>query len=333
MSRRQRRRLVLAAGALLAAPARALAQPRPAPRRVGFLPDPNELVRGWFVAAMKDHGWSESRDYVIVQSGSPLGLAHVEPAARRVIAERPDVILAASTGRALAAQRLTTTIPIVMWTSGYPVEVGLADSLARPGRNVTGNTIFAGGEFWGRMVELLAETKPGIRRLGVLWGYAPPEFMREEIEPGQREIRQTARALGLTTHLVEYASPEGVAAALEELDRARPDALIIAGRRTLGAAEPQVMLFAMQKRLPTIVNLRWPLGSALHPLLAYGPSSYLLMRQAVTYVDQILKGAKPGDLPIQQPSKIEFVVNLKTAKIIGLMVPPAILGRADEVIE
>ena len=334
MKRRKTIAALLALGASAAVPARlARGQRSPAAFRIGFLFPSNPAMRGVFVATMKDHGWVERRDFVIVQPEIAREASDPEAQARRMLAEKPDLIITLGTARALAAHRLTSTIPIVMWTSGYPVEAGLANSLARPGKNVTGNTIYAGAAVWGKMVGLLRETKPDIKRVAALWGYSPPRFLRAEIDPAQEEIRQAARVLGLSAHITEYSRPEQLSGAVERIGNERSDALIIAGRASLGDARGRVLRFAAERRMPTIVDSRWPASDDPYPLLAYGASFELPMAQTMFYVDRILKGARAADLPIQQPSKIELVVNLKTAKALGIKIPPSILLRAEWVIE
>jgi putative ABC transport system substrate-binding protein len=199
-----RRELLIAAGGLLGSTL-ARSQGGRRPYRIGLLVSPDAV--GWFVAAMKDRGWIEGRDYLLVQSGIPYSARQAEDAAKRIVSERPDLIVVGSTAFALAAHRQTSTIPIVMWVSGYPVEVGLAHSLRKPGKNVTGNSIYAGIGIWGKMVQILRDAKPAAKRVGVLWGYAPPAFLSEEIAPGQQEIRKAASALGLATQLNEYGKP------------------------------------------------------------------------------------------------------------------------------
>lgn len=237
------------------------------------------------------------------------------------------------TARAIAAHRLTSTIPIVMWTSGYPVEAGLAESLTRPGKNVTGNSIYAGQAMWGKMVELLCEAQPAIERIGVLWGYAGPAFSREEVEPALQELRRAAAARGRSVRIVEYIGPERAFAAAARLSEEGAQALVIAGRASMGNERPRVMRFMIEKRLPTIVDTQWPATDDPYPLMAYGGRFDVLMRQVAFYVDRIRRGTKPGDLPIQLPAKFELVISQKTGKAIGLALPRTFQLWADRVID
>ncbi len=251
-----------------------------------------------------------------------------------MVRERPDLIFViGATSYSAAAHRLTKTIPIVMLVSGYPVEAGLARTLGRPGKNVTGNTVYAGTGVWGKLVEMLREAKPAIKRIAALWGYVPPGHTRQEIDPPQQEIRRAAELLGLRAHVVEVAKPDQIEGAIAALKTWHPDALIITGGQGLSGTRTRVMQFAIEHRMPTVVDfLSAP--SDPHPMLSYGASVSELTRQAVSSVVRILRdGVKPGDLPIQQPARFELVVSLKTASAIGLTLPQSILLRADRVIE
>jgi len=256
----------------------------------------------------------------------------IEPGAARMMAEKPDLIFAGTTAYALAAFRLTKTIPIVMFSSGYPIEAGLASSLARPGKNVTGNTSYAGYDIWGKLIDLLRETKPAIKRVGVLFGYVPPAHPREEIAPLYSELRRAERALAVQIKIVEVAHADQVMHALTELYAERPDALLFTSGLPIWQERQRVAQFAVDKRLPTIADYLWP-DAEPYPLMIYSPSPRDLMRRAVSYIDRILKGAKPGDLPIEQPTKFDLVINMNTAKALGLKIPQSILLRANRVIE
>lgn len=300
------------------------------PLRVGGLPDFIEPFGGWFHEAMQDLGWEKDRNFVLLQTGFPFG-HQIEPAARRIVAEAPDIIFTVNTGYALAVHHLTKTIPVVMWTSGYPVEVGLAESLARPGKNVTGNTNYAGTGVWGKLLELLREVKPATRRIGVIWDYVPPAHPRAEVDPPHRELRRAGKELGLAVHIVEVAHPDQAQGAMAAVAEARPDALVVTTGTPLFPLQADVMRFAVDKRLPTVVDFPWRPAIQPQPLLVLAPSARDLIRRAVGYVDRIAKGAKAGELPIQQPAKFELVVNLRTAEAIGLEVPRSLLIRADRV--
>lgn len=333
MRRREVVARLLALGALSGARiAGAQVAKQATPYRIALFPDMTpQAIRSMLADAIREIGWSEGRDVIVVESGFQYGAPLPEQAARRVVDSRPDLILTYSSIYALALHRATVSIPIVMWTSGYPVEVGVANSLARPGKNVTGNTQYAGTGIWGKLLELLRDSKPGIKRIGVCWGYVPPAFPKEEIEPCYEELRQAARALGVTANIVEFATPDGVPAALAEIEAGRPDALLITAGPAIWVARRQVMEFAIKRRLPTVVDFIWE--DDLTPVLMFAAPAADLIRRALYYVDRIRKGAKPGDLPIQLPPRFELIVNRKTAKAIGLKLPQSLLLRADRVIE
>ena len=333
-----RRRVVLALGAgALATPLSAFAQllRGDKPFRVGSLPDFVPAYRAFFSEAMLELGWVEGRNFIIAEPGIKMGgdQIQIEKAANIVVDDKPDVIFAVNEIYAIAAYRLTTTIPIVMLYSGYPVESGLALSLARPGKNVTGNSIYAGTGIWGKLIELLRDAKPGIKRIGAFWDYVPPALPREEVEPAQRDLMLAARTLGLTLNLVEIAHPSRVTAAMAEIEAGRPDALLVTSGPGLYDARQRIMEFAVKRRLPTIVDAVWAASFDPAPLLAYAARPRDLVRNAASYVDRILKGTKPGDLPIQLPVTFNLTVNKKTAKALRLIIPNELLLRADRVIE
>ncbi|HEX5611616.1 MAG TPA: ABC transporter substrate binding protein, partial [Burkholderiales bacterium] len=213
------RRALLIALVAVAAPVasrKASAQSRP-PFRIGLLPSLGELRRGQFVDAMREEGWTEGEEFVVVDSGFKFG-PEIEKAANRMVDLAPDLILVATEAYAAAAQRLTERIPIVMWVSGYPVEGGVAHSLARPGKNVTGSANYAGTGVWGKLLELLRDTKPGIERVGILWDFLPPAFQAKLVTSVQTELRRDfAKALGLTVHVVDVVATERAGVAMEQI--------------------------------------------------------------------------------------------------------------------
>jgi putative ABC transport system substrate-binding protein len=300
-------------------------------RRIVTFPDLT-VARGWLVEDMHNLGWTEGADYTIEQSGVQNGEAPVYAATMRVLATNPDLIFAMNLSYALAAHRASSSVPIVMITSGYPVEAGLAFSLAQPGKNVTGNTAYAGVEVWGKLLQLLQQVKPAVNSVSVLWTYVPPIYPMEEIEPCFAELTEGARLLGLKLNIVKIATAEELAGALTQVEAQAPDALLLTSQLSI-KANSSMMEFAAKHRLATVTDVAWSTTVEPHPLMSYGPIFRELVRSAATFVDRILKGSEPGDLPIQQPTKIQLKVNLKTARALGITVPPALLARADEVIE
>ena len=329
-----RRRFVALIGGALAAPlALAQAQRAQKPHRIGLLPDIWKEQMGLFAQAMGEHGWKEGREFTLLRSGFEYGPA-IDKAAARIVGEKPDLIYTLNTAYAAEAHRLTKSIPIVMLSSGFPVESGLATSLGRPGKNVTGNSHYAGTGIFGKLLEILREAKPGAKRVAVLWSYVPPMHAREEIEPCYRELRTAAGLLGQTLQIIEISRPDEVAGALEKVEAGRADAMFVTSGLGITPVMERVTKFAMAKRVPTIFDIDWIIPLEPGPLLTYSPSWTELTRQSVAYVVRILGGGiKPGVLPIQQPSKFELAVNLRTAKALSLTVPRSLLLRADRVIE
>lgn len=314
---------------------RAQSQPAGRPYRIALLPDfrPGYApLLSLLIATLRESGRIEGRDFVIFRSGIVAG-ENTDLAVRRVVDEKPDLIFAANLGYVIAAHRLTKTIPVVMWISGFPVEGGVAVSLARPGKNVTGLTIYAGAQVFGKLVQLLREAKPGIKRIGALCTYLPPFHPAEEAGPIMQEMRDAGRMLGIDVRIFEIARSEQIADALAAVVAERIEALLLTSGVSTFARRQELMHFAIENRLPTITDFLW-IGTEPQPIMCYTPPVDGLIRQATAYVDRILwGGAKPGDLPIQLPSMFQLVANLKTAKSIGLTLPQSLLLRADRVIE
>ncbi|MEW6690315.1 MAG: ABC transporter substrate-binding protein, partial [Pseudomonadota bacterium] len=269
MKRREaiaRMMLIAATGTPLAVAAQAGKLRKPA--RIGFLPDLWEFQQVLFREAMLERGWREGRDYIILFSG--IAAPAIEDAVLKILFQKPDLLYVANTGYALAAHRRTQTIPIVMLVTGYPVEAGLARSLARPGKNVTGNSGYAGVGFFGKLLELLRDTKPDIRRIGVLWSYVTPVHPREEVEPIYAEMREAARKLRVALQIEEITRPEELPASLDRLRASRSDALFITSGPGLWSEAKRMMEFVIQNRIVSIAD--WPWSEDLHPLLTYSPT-------------------------------------------------------------
>jgi ABC-type uncharacterized transport system substrate-binding protein len=303
--------------------------------RIALVPD---FPPGWagiilkiLADTLRQRGRIEGRDYVIYRSGVYYG-PDTTLALDRALAAKPDLIIVMNLGSAIDAYKRTRTIPIVMWISGFPVEGGVADSLARPGRNVTGLTIYAGGEFFGKLLDLLHEAKPGIRRVGFFMSYVPPYHPRAETDLIIKGLRDAAGPLGIDLRVFEISKPAQVDDALAGAAAQGVQALVLTSDSSIEPRKEGIMRFAVARHLPTITDARW-FGTKPEPLLQYYAPGDVLMRQAATYVERILwESAKPGDLPIQLPTRFKFLVSAKTAKAIGLTIPPALLIRADEIV-
>ncbi len=235
------------------------------------------------------------------------------------------IVIAGGTPAIQAAKRATSTIPIVFVGSSDPVALGLVVSLARPGGNVTGLSL-GSPELYGKRLELLKETIPRVSRVAVLSDPA-----NSSTHLSLREIRATARALGLQVQALDARRPNDLEAAFEAATRARAGALIVLQQPTITTQRKLVIDLAAKNRLPAIyTNTEWPDSGGF---MSYGANFADLYRRAAVYVDKILKGTRPADLPVEQPTKFEFVINLKTAKQIGVTIPPNVLARADRVIK
>ena len=330
------RRAFLGTGtALLVGPLAAAAQPAARAYRVGFLsPGPAPVITDRLMAALGERGWKVGHNLLVESRFTGGDPQRAETLARELVQERVDVIVTLVTATAMAAHRATTSIPIVMATSGFPIEGGLAKSLARPGGNVTGMTIYAGGgPLFGKYVELLHELVPSMREFGVLWGYAPPSYREEQVAPATDELRRAGAVLNVKMRFWQTGRESDLQAALTAAAGAPLDALFVTGGviHLLPEIAPRIIRFVLQRRLPTMTE-GGPIfeGGAV---LAYSVDINELAVRTAYFIDRILKGAKPGDLPIEQPTKYVLSVNLKAAKAIGLTIPPSLLGRADEVIQ
>lgn len=238
-----------------------------------------------------------------------------------------DVIVAAgSNPSTVAAMKATTTIPIVMTAGLDPVSTGLVASLARPGGNVTGLAVDTGGEILGKRFELLKETLPNMSRLGIMWN---PDIALNRDR--QTLMAETARTLGLTTIPVEVRTFDALEQAFAIMLRDRAQAFVVQGDAVLNEYRGQIAEMALRNRLPAAAVQRELAEAGF--LLSYGADIGDLYRRSAGFVARIFKGAKPVDLPVEQPTKFELIVNLKTAKTLGVDIPPTLLGRADEVIE
>jgi putative tryptophan/tyrosine transport system substrate-binding protein len=236
-----------------------------------------------------------------------------------------DVILAQSFPAALAAKQATTTIPIVLMGAGDPVATGLVASFARPGGNITGVSAQE-TELSGKRLELLKEVFPRLARSAVLWNGADLGMTLKF-----RELERAAQALGVAVHASAVREPKDFDGAFSEIMRNRPDALFVITDPLIAINRKQLFELATKNRLPVMYENSSYVDDG--GLMAYGPSQSESLERAIHHVDKILKGAKPGELPIEQPTKFEFIINLKAAKQIGLTIPPGVLARADRVIK
>jgi putative ABC transport system substrate-binding protein len=318
-------------GGLLGVPLAAEAQQAAKVARIGYLGFNVVLgphLREAFLQGLRDLGYVEGRNLVIDYRNAEGKPERLPALAAELVALKVDVIVAASIRPALAAKQATRSIPIVFAASADPVTSGLVTSLAQPGGNVTGLS-FLGPELVGKQVELLKQAVPGVSRVAVLW---QPDFLGEHTEKDMRtEAEVAGRALGVRVQVVEARGPADFDRAFSDMTRERAGALTVLGSTMFLSERRRLVDLAAKNRLPTVYPYREFVD--VGGLMAYGANLADMYRRAATYVDKILKGAKPGDLPVEQPTKFELVINLKTAKALGLTIPQSVLGRADEVIQ
>jgi putative ABC transport system substrate-binding protein len=288
-------------------------------------PEPTHPGVRAFVRGLRALGYVEGQNLILERRSAEGRFERFGDIVRELVSLKVDVIVSSANPITREARRVTTTIPIVMAFSADPVGYGLVASLARPGGNVTGLSGEAGPEIYGKQLELLKESLPTITRV---------VFLASRVEwesPRAQSVRTAALALGLTLLHAESA-PNDYTRAFTMIARERPDALFIGPfGPDLHANRQRIVDFATRNRLPLIGWTRE--FTEAGALMSYGVSGPDMMRRAAGYVDRILKGAKLADLPIEQPTMFELVINLKTAKALGLTIPPSVLARADEIIE
>jgi len=297
--------------------------------RIGLLspysPSDTVLWHQAFRLGLRDLGWVEGKNISIEYRYAEGRSDRLPDLAADLVRLKVDVIVTAVTTDALAAQKATKAIPIVMAAGSDPIASGLVDSLARPGGNITGLSQMM-PQLAGKRLELLKEMVPKLSRVAVLWnpqGSGGPFYWKE--------IQLPARQLGLQLHSLEVRSPNDFDKAFEDATRARAGALFIIANPVIVTNLKRIAGLAAKSRLPSIFHFSEFADAG--GLVTYGTDRADLFRRAATFVDKILKGAKPGDLPVEQPTKFELVINLKTAKALGLKIPQSLLQRADHVIQ
>jgi ABC-type uncharacterized transport system substrate-binding protein len=318
------------AGGLLAAPLAAVAQQAAKVARIGLLTtnlatSPHLLEA--FRQGLRELGYVEGRNLLIEYRDAEGKVERFPALAAELVALKADVIVAGNDPQALAAKQATGTIPIVFAVAADPVGSRLVTSLARPGGNVTGlSTLNA--ELVGKDLEQLTQAVPGVSRVAVLWH---PGARSERTEKDMlKGAEVAARTLGVRLQFVDARGPADFDRAFSDMTRARAGALTVLTSPMLFTERRRLVALAAKNRLPAVYP--WREGVDAGGLMAYGPNTADMYRRAATYVDKILRGAKPADLPVEQPTKFELVINLKTAKALGLTIPTSLLARADEVI-
>jgi putative ABC transport system substrate-binding protein len=326
-----RRKLIAALGAgALTAPLGAFAQQRKKIAKIGVLYASNPAATAQLLEAfrqgMRELDYVEGKSVVLELRYGEGRFERLPDLARELVGLKVDVIVAGTDVAITAAKRETQTIPIVMAFSSDPVGTGLVVSLARPGGNITGLSQIS-PELSGKRLELLREVIPGLSRVAFLWN---PDVRGALFD--YKETEGAARSLGLQLQSVEVSRAEDFDRAFSAVTKERAQALIMHAANPVGFANRgQIASFAQKNRLPSMFGQKEYVDAG--GLMSYGPSTPDMFRRAAIYVDKILKGAKPADLPVEQPTKFELVMNLKTAKALGITIPNSILVRADKVIE
>ena len=311
----------------LAAPLGLEAQPTTRVRVIGVVSATSPEI-AWvdvFRQGLRGLGYVEGRDIRIEQrfaAGRPERFADL---IAEMVHLKVDILVVASAPGALAAKRATTSIPIVFLGVGDPVAQGVVPSFARPGGNITGLSLAFGERFAGKWVELLREAVPGVSHVAAMLSSSNPANVTY-----RKEIQQSAKVLGVKLELFSVSDREQLDAVFKAIIASRATAVIVAAAPLFSVHLPQLVEFAARNRLPAMYFFREYVEAG--GLMAYGPSLTDSWQRAAIYVDKILKGAKPADLPVEQPTKFELVINMKTAKALGLTIPPSLLLRADQVI-
>jgi len=323
-----RRGFLAGSVALLAAPLAAEAQQTGRMYRIGYLGEgtpENALVLEESLRELGYLGYVEGRNLVVERRFAAFKYDRLPDLAAELVRLKPDVLVTGGNPGIAALRQATATVPIVMAWASDPVGAGLVTSLARPGGNITGLTLGTGPEFITKQLQILKEVVPKLSRVAIV---------REAYRRGAAEtaaLESAARKLGLTILFADVRTTSDIEGAFATITRSRAGAILILGGNTTWASRQQLADLAVQHRLPGICLFRGYAEAGL--LLTYGPNREDLNRRAAAYTDKILKGARPADLPVAEPTKFELVINLKTAKALGLTIPPSLLLRADQVIE
>ena len=320
--------LAMVSGGLLAAPLAAGAQQ---PRRIAFLCPiscsnlPSVTLAGdrAFMSGLTRAGLSGAGDLYFDMAGGGVGYERLAEVALQIAKRNPDVVIAFGNAAARAARRATSTVPVVMVGVADPVEEGLIRSLGRPGGNLTGLAI-PYEQLVAKQIQLLKEIRPGLARIAIFWN---PEL--EAFEKRRERMQTAVRNLGVELHLVEIRDARDLERAFATTPVARAEALVVPEQAVL--LRRDISLLALQRRLPTVSGDRWFVQGG--GLMSYGPDPADLYERAASYAGKLLRGSRPHDLPVEEPSRFELVISRITAKALGLTIPPSLLQRADQVIE
>lgn len=321
----RRRLLAAVAGGLLGPPIAAFAQPPTKMLRVGILGNEDNPPWEGLRKGLRDLGYIEGRNITFERRWSGGFTDRLPVLARELVVLKPDVIVVSGTQAALAARDATKSIPIVMALAQYPDRLGLVESLARPGGNITGMSTIA-PQLMAKKLELLREFAPQASRVAVLWNPVSPSEQMQF-----RDLMTAATDAGVTIQSVEARDPEQMTSALAEVTSRRAQSLMAIGNPITFHKRQLIADFALREHLPSVFEERLFVDAG--GMVSYGPNFEDLFRRTATYLDKIFRGAKPADLPVEQPTKFELVINRRTALAIGLKVPPSMALRADQIID
>jgi putative ABC transport system substrate-binding protein len=330
VQREGRRQFLLASGVLLAS-GRSQAQQQTRVPRIGYLlqnalTEPPSRERQAFLDGLRDYGWIQGRNVELIYKSAEDQSEFIDALARELVAMKPDVIAVSGEPATLAAKRATASIPIVMLALGDPVGSGAVTSIARPGGNITG-IAFLSSDLASKRLQLAVECVPAAKRLAMIWNR---RNMNSQAEA--RAVEAGASKLGLVVEPHASTSDTGLVQALGRIATRKPDLLYVSFDAGLAAANRTAIAeFGLRHRIPVVSG--WHFLTEAGGLMSYAPEIPAMYRRAAHYVDRILRGARPSDLPIELPTRVDLVVNLRTAKAIGVVVPGSVLQRTDRVIE
>jgi len=318
---------VLAAG-IIAAPLASKAQTAPAVRRIGFLgsgarPTSDELYEGG--APLRALGWVEGKNLIVERRYTNGRAELLRPLAEELVRLNVELIVTHSSGATLAAKNATTTIPIVIMSAGDPVRLGLVASLSRPGGNITGYSI-VNPELDAKRLATLRELVPAMKRVGFLENSTNPYYRAT-----RKDFEQACHSLGIQPIFVEVATAGELQDAVADAARQGAQALLVTSDTLFYDNRAEIMRAALKHALPTMADPDFVLEAGA--LVSYKDALAEQVGRNASFIDRILRGAKPADLPIEQPTQFELIINLKTAKALGITIPPSLLLRADEVIQ
>ena len=321
----KRRKFITLLGGAAAWPLDGLAQQASKVWRMGFIAHGHESFYDALFEGLREYGYEEGRNLIVERRYARGQAERFNEFAAEMVRLNVDIIVVVTTPAALAVMNATKTIPIVHPNAIDPLNTGLIDSLARPGRNLTGGAQLT-AEVSGKRLEILKKAVPGLSRAAVLWNSANPALVFS-----WKETQGAARVMGVTLQSHEVQGPKDFAAAFAAIAEERPHALLVLQDAVAIQQRKEIIDFAIQKRLPGMFPAKgWAEAGGL---MSYGEDLPYMYRRAAYFVDKIFKGTNPADLPVEQATKFELVLNLKTARAIGLTIPDAFLALADEVIE